>query len=172
MPVRIACVGGGAGEEPYTFAMLLEHAGLEGSIEATDVDASALEAAHAGHYPLTAAAELPAAFADDYLEPVVVDGQPRYRVQDNLRARVRFARADITADAEGSGSDFDLVSCRNVLIYLQRSAQERAMRRLLAMTRREGVLCLGEAEWPLPEFSAQLEPLPNRTRLFRVLRPA
>ncbi len=38
------------------------------------------------------------------------------------------------------------------------------------MIRDNGVLCLGEAEWPLPEFLTQLEPLPHKTRLFRAQR--
>lgn len=167
-PLRIACVGCGAGEEPYTFAMLLEQAGLDGFIHASDLDTAALEAAKGAHYPLSAAAELPASFRDAWMEPVVVRGQPRYRVPEDLRARVTFSRADITASAPGRG--FDLVSCRNVLIYLQRSAQVRATGHLLEMIRDDGVLCLGEAEWPLPEFADRLQPLPHKTRLFRVKR--
>ncbi|MEJ1965965.1 MAG: protein-glutamate O-methyltransferase CheR [Gammaproteobacteria bacterium] len=184
-PLRIWCAGCGAGEEAYTFAMLLEDAGVDGFIEATDVDASVLNGARAGIYPLTAAVELPAALSAAFLEPVVEDGRAAYRVHDRLRTRVRFSRHDITSNAapprpssapgSASGSAheharFDLVSCRNVLIYLQRAAQVRATQRLLDATRENGVLCLGEAEWPLPELATELEPLPHRTRLFR-LRP-
>ncbi len=171
-PLRIRSVGCGGGEEPYTFAMLLEAAGLEGVIEATDIDSTALNAARAGIYPLAAAAELPAPLVCKYLERVVVGGQPRYRIQDNLRARVCSSRADITAAFPASDSEsFDLVSCRNVLIYLQRPAQVSATRRLLDILRVNGVLCLGEAEWPLPEFAEHLEPLPHKTRLFRLRAP-
>ena len=42
------------------------------------------------------------------------------------------------------------------------------MRRLIGMTRPGGVLCLGEAEWPLPELACRLVPLSGKTRLFRV----
>jgi chemotaxis methyl-accepting protein methylase len=168
VPLRIACVGCGAGEEPYTFAMLLEQAGLEGVIHAFDLDTSALDTAKAGRYPVSATAELPTALRDAWLEPIVIHGETRYRVPDNLRARVSFARGDITDSVPGI--DYDLVSCRNVLIYLQRSAQARATGYLLEMIRDGGVLCLGEAEWPLPECLTQLEPLPHRTRLFRVRR--
>jgi len=168
-PLRIWCAGCGEGEEAYTFAMMLGKAGIDGYIEATDVDATALNVARAGIYPLNAAVELPAALAAEYLEPVVANHQPGYRVHDNLRARVRFTRHDITSDASPPGNEpFDLVSCRNVLIYLQRAAQARAMHRLLNAARENGVLCLGEAEWPLPEIEAELEPLPHKTRLFRM----
>ena len=171
-PLRIWCAGCGEGEEAYTFAMLLDQSGIDGYIEATDVDATALNEARAGVYPLAAAVELPAALAAEYLEPVVSKGQPGYRIHDNLRARVRFTRHDLTSDTPAPGTErFDLVSCRNVLIYLQRAAQARATRRLLNVLRGNGVLCLGEAEWPLPELATELEPQPHKTRLFR-LRPA
>jgi chemotaxis methyl-accepting protein methylase len=168
-PLRIWCAGCGAGEEAYTFAMLLEQAGIDYHIEASDVDATALNAARAGIYPITATAELPAVLATRYLEPVVSRGQPAYRMQDSLRTRIRFSRHDITSSAPPPGvPPFDVVSCRNVLIYLQPAAQADATGRLLAATADNGVLCLGEAEWPLPLFEAKLQPLAHRTRLFRV----
>jgi chemotaxis methyl-accepting protein methylase len=171
-PLRILSAGCGVGEEAYTFAMLLERAGIEGTIEATDVDCTALQGARIGTYPIEATAELPSALRDEFLEPVVVNGQPRYRVRDDLRARVRFTRHDITAmGSPPGGENFDLVSCRNVLIYLQRSAQTNATKRLLDMIREDGVLCLGEAEWPPPEFAERLDPMPHRTRLFRLRSP-
>jgi chemotaxis methyl-accepting protein methylase len=172
-PLRIWSAGCGAGEEPYTFAMLLEHLGLAGTVDATDIDFNAMERAREGVYPLSSAAELPASLLAEFLEPVVTRGQPQFRVQDNLRSRVRFARHDVTSDASAPGNGlFDLVSCRNVLIYLQRPAQERALCRLLDMIRPGGVLCLGEAEWPSPDLAARLEPLPQQTRLFRLRTPS
>jgi chemotaxis methyl-accepting protein methylase len=170
-PLRISSVGCGTGEEAYTFAMLLEEAGIEGTIEATDVDCKALRDAQSGTYPITASAELPPKLREQFLEPVVEKGQPRYRVRDDLRERVRFTRFDLTATGPIPGGEhFDLVSCRNVLIYLQRPAQASATQRLLDMIRADGVLCLGEAEWPLPEFEPRLDPLPHKTRLFRFRR--
>jgi chemotaxis methyl-accepting protein methylase len=168
-PLRIWCAGCGAGEEPYTLAMLMEKAGIDGSIEATDIDASALNEGRAGLYPLAATAELPAALATEFLEPIVAGGQPVYGVHENLRARVRFTHHDVTSDEAAPGKGpFDLVSCRNVLIYLQRPAQLRATQRLIDVIREGGVLSLGEAEWPPPELMDRIEPLPHRTRLFRL----
>ena len=167
-PLRVWCAGCGEGEEAYTFAMLLEQAGIEGCVEATDVDATALNEARAGIYPLAAAVELPVELAAEYLESVVLKGQPGYRVHETLRVRVRFTRHDITSGTAAPGVErFDLVSCRNVLIYLRRAAQARATRRLLDAIRERGVLCLGEAEWPLPELAPELQPLAPGTRLFR-----
>ena len=172
-PLRIWSIGCGTGEEPYTFAMLLEQAGIEGTIDATDVDASALTQARAGIYSLAATAELPPELTNQFLEPVVCRGQPHYRVQDNLRLRVRFSRHDILSVTPPPGGEeqFDLISCRNVLIYVQRAAQLNATRRLLDLIRTDGILCLGEAEWPPPELESRLEALAHKTRLFRVREP-
>jgi chemotaxis methyl-accepting protein methylase len=167
--LRIWCAGCGTGEEAYTFAMLLEEAGIDGHIEATDVDSTALNAARVGVYPVAAAAELPPVLTARYLEPIVSREQPAYRVQANLRTRIRFSWHDVTSNAPPPGEQrFDLVSCRNVLIYLQPGAQANVTARLLAAAEDNGVLCLGEAEWPLPIFAAKLQALAPRTRLFRV----
>jgi len=168
-PLRIWCAGCGAGEEAYTLAMLLESARIDGVIDATDVDATALNKARIGLYPINSTVELPPALAARYLEPVVSGEQPVYRVHDSLRARIHFSRHDVTSDAPPPREErYDLVSCRNVLIYFQPSAQADATRRLLGAIDEGGVLCLGEAEWPLPQFAAKLQSLPTRTRLFRV----
>jgi chemotaxis methyl-accepting protein methylase len=150
--------------------MLLVKAGIEGTIVATDIDDTALDQARAGLFDLTATSELPPELKREYLEPVVERGQPRYQAHERLRSRIRFARHDVTSDVPPTRRDdrFDLVSCRNVLIYLQPPAQTRAIRRLIGMTRAGGVLCLGEAEWPQPELSRRLVPLSGKTRLFRV----
>lgn len=99
----------------------------------------------------------------------MLDRSPGYRVQDNLRERVKFTCHDVTAStAMFASRRFDLVSCRNVLIYLQQAAQRSATRRLLEMIREDGVLCLGEAEWPPHELAERLKPLSHKTRLFRL----
>src|SRR6185503_2235216 len=85
-PLRIWCAGCGAGEEAYTLAMLLERAGVDGFIEATDVDSTALNRARAGIYPISSTVELPAALVARYLEPIVSRGEPAYRAHDDLRA--------------------------------------------------------------------------------------
>jgi chemotaxis methyl-accepting protein methylase len=170
-PLRIWCAGCAAGEEAYTLAMLLERVGVEGFIEATDVDATALNRARVGIYPINATVELPSALIARYLAPTVWRGRPAYRVHDSLRARIRFSAHDIASNAPPPGAQrFDLVSCRNVLIYFQAAAQADATHRLLEATEEGGVLCLGEAEWPPPRFATQLQPLPHRTRMFRVSR--
>jgi two-component system CheB/CheR fusion protein len=95
-PLRVWCAGCSGGEEAYTYAMLLEEAGVAGTIEATDIACDALAAAAAGTYRLDALNELPEDLAVRYLQPLSGRAEERYRVVDALRARVRFTRHDVT----------------------------------------------------------------------------
>jgi chemotaxis methyl-accepting protein methylase len=167
-PLRIWCAGCGHGEEPYTFAMLLAEGGWPGHIEGTDVDAPALERARAGIYSADAFGELPRELLERYLVPIRSGPVPVWRVADEVRARVRFSRHDLTAGAPPSAvGSLNLVSCRNVLIYLRPAAQDQALDVLLRPLEPGGVLCLGEAEWPSPPVAGGLEVVSRRARIFR-----
>lgn len=167
-PLRVWSVGCGCGEEVYTLAMLLDEAGAEAIIEGTDVDPTALAAAALGIYRAASLEELPSSLARRYLEPPGSGTAGCYRVRDCLRERVRLSRHDITVQATApGGGHFDVISCRNVLIYLQRAWQERVAQSLRRALNDGGILCLGEAEWPPPTVAATLEVLGRSTRLFR-----
>jgi chemotaxis methyl-accepting protein methylase len=166
-PLRIWSAGCGCGEEPYTLAMLLHEAGIPGDVLATDIDPGALASAARGRYPSAALTELPLELRSRYL--TMADGY--YIVRQPVRDRVRFSRHDLTADSPppGGGAAFDLVACRNVLIYFARAPQEGAMRALRACLADGGYLCLGEAEWPSPTVAPSLEALSLKTRIFRAV---
>lgn len=167
-PLRLWSAGCGCGEEAYTLAMLLDRAGLDGMVEATDIDTAALAAAANGVYRSDAIEELPASLAHSYLEPLSEGAGTRYRVRDVLRERVRFTRHDLTsADACWREEHFDLVCCRNVLIYFNRAAQRHVFQTLATVLAGDGYLCIGEAEWPLPESAAGLLAQGNKTQVFR-----
>jgi chemotaxis methyl-accepting protein methylase len=165
--LRLWSAGCGCGEEPYSLAMLLEEQALAGELLASDIDPAALDAAADALYPEEAAAELPAELAARYLVPVRgARGRRLVAVRAPARSRVRFARHDLLADAVAA-EPFDLVACRNVLIYLQGEAREQLFRSLLRSVRPGGCLLLGEAEWPSPDTMACLEALDGKARLFR-----
>jgi chemotaxis methyl-accepting protein methylase len=167
-PVRAWSAGCGRGEEAYTLAMLLDEASIEGSIEATDIDPRALEHGLAGVYAAEAAAELPRGLRERYLDSASQGRKLALRVRDSLRERVRFAHGDLRApDAAALRGHFDLVCCRNVLIYWLPEMQARVFAAVHAALAPGGYLCLGEAEWPLPHATASLEPLTPGGRVFR-----
>ena len=165
-PLRFWSAGCGYGEEAYTLAMLLDEAGAPGTVQATDIDVIALELARVAIYPPDALADLPPDLTSRYLEPVTHRGERWYRVCDALRSRVRFAQHDLTTTAPVPvDGPVDLVTCRNVLIYLERPVQATAVFNLRRALAPGGFLCLGESEWP--PASAAFEPLDFRTRIFR-----
>lgn len=162
-PLRIWSAGCGHGEEAYTLAMLMDTAGVAGTIDATDIDAAALVVARRGVYRPDAFDELPPVLMNAYLDPAGVDG---YRVRDAARERVRFMRHDLTASPVDAAS-YDLICCRNVLIYFDRTAQQRAFELLRGALAPDGYLCLGEAEWPLPGVVEEFAPQAHKTQIFR-----
>jgi len=167
-PPSVWSAGCGQGEEPYSLAILLDAAGLGASrVLATDIDPSALAAAREGCYPEAAAQDVPAALRARAFDEEVTPRGRRLRVRPELRARVDFRAHDLLGDALPGGGRFDLVLCRNVLIYLERASQERVQRLLARSLAPRGLLCLGEAEWLLPPVAPRFEVIDRRARLFR-----
>ena len=88
-----------------------------------------------------------------------------------LLGRVALRLHDLTrATAPPAGGDFDLVSCRNTLIYFRPEVRVRAERLLLSGVAPGGLLWFGEAEWPSPEAERRLVVVDRRARLFRTRR--
>lgn len=164
-PLTVWSVGCGCGEEPYTLAMLFAQAGTSCVIEATDIDPSALQTAAHGCYTDAAFFELPKDLRERYL--IRSDGY--HEVSPALREQVRFSYHDILSSRPPpGGGEFDLVCFRNLLIYLGHEVQEQALQSARRAVRREGYLCLGEAEWPSAAIATTLIALGHDTRLFRV----
>jgi chemotaxis methyl-accepting protein methylase len=164
-PLAVWSVGCGCGEEPYTLAMLFAEAGVSCVIEATDIDPTALQRAAHGCYADAALFELP----KDLRERFLVRSEGCYEVSAALREQVRFSHHDILSSRPPPGSgEFDFVCFRNLLIYLGHEVQEQALQSARRAVRREGYLCLGEAEWPTPAIAATLAPLAPDSRIFRL----
>lgn len=164
-PLRLWSAGCGRGEEAYTLAMLLEERGIHGRILATDIDPLALQVAAEGVYAQEAVAELPPALRDRFM--LREHNRSRWRVRGALRARIELCRHDLLGPLQPRAGSFDLVVCRNVVIYLQREAHDGALDHLRRALAADGVLVLGEAEWPYAGVEETLEPVAPRLRVFR-----
>lgn len=178
-PLRLWSAGCGNGEEAYSLAIMLQEAGgacLDSVIHATDIDPAALQAARTAHYPEAALAEVPAALIGRYFHalPAPVKPLQRTRPQYGVRGsalgpRLVFAHHDLAvADAPPDGARFDLICCRNVLIYFQRQYQVHIQRLLRDSLVPGGYLCLGEAESLMPGVEAAFEVVDRKARLFRL----
>ncbi len=153
-PIRILCVPCAGGEEPYSMAMGLLDAGLEPeqfSIDAVDISAVALERARAARYSANAFRNADLAFRDRWFRR---DGSAAV-LDERVRGLVRFTRANIldeafVAEALASGrGPYDVVFCRNLLIYLTPESRARVVGSLDRLTAAEGLLVLGAAEPPI-----------------------
>jgi chemotaxis methyl-accepting protein methylase len=145
--VRCWSAGCASGEEAYTLAMLvLDHARRTGSsaarasVDASDYDRRSLDLARAGCYREAAFEELPTELRAAY-----VTGTGESCVTSEVKERVRFHRQDLTRDPP-PGAPYDLILCRNVVIYFDRPTQERLFAGFAEALRPGGRLVLGKVE--------------------------
>jgi chemotaxis protein methyltransferase CheR len=150
------------GEEPYSMAMTLSQYAAAGpgarfrfSIEATDVSTGVLEKAREAVYPGADAAAL-GALRKRYLLRSREPGRDLVRVAPEIRALVRFRPLNLMDSDYGFREPLDVVFCRNVMIYFQRPAQQRVLRRIVSTLRKGGYLFMGHAE-SLAGFDLPLE---------------
>ena len=146
-PVRVWVPGCATGEEAYSIAMLLvEEAEAAGfpvtdiQVFATDVDTDALQVGRRGRYPKAIAADVSPERLDRFFQPDGDYVQINHGLQDN----VLFAEHNLLEDPPFS--DLDLISCRNLLIYLMPELQRHVYQLLHYGLRDRGYLFLGRAE--------------------------
>jgi chemotaxis methyl-accepting protein methylase len=170
-PLTVWSAGCGFGEEPYSLALLLSELGAApapGELLGTDVDPAALAFARQARYPASALEELDAGRRERWFETSVEEPGSGYTVKPELRARVELRLHDLAGSRSAPDQrKFDLVCCRNVLIYLQPALQEKVEVLLMYSLQPGGLLCLGEAEWLLPSLTPYFEVVDRKARIFR-----
>ncbi|HEV2863495.1 MAG TPA: CheR family methyltransferase, partial [Pyrinomonadaceae bacterium] len=145
--VRVWVAGCATGEEAYTLAMVLsDHAAKLSAppqiqVFATDLDEGAIAVARDGYYTLNDAADVPPERLARHFDR---EGEEGYRVRREIRERVLFAVHNVIKDPPFA--HLDLVTCRNLLIYLNRKAQRRVMEVLHFALNPAGYLMLGMSE--------------------------
>ena len=134
--VRIWSVGCATGEEPYSLAMLAADCRVPVDILATDVNEESLRIARAGWYRPRSASGLPGC------DPV-----HGWTAPEALRRMVRFERASVVGPVPSRGEGrFDLIFCRNVLIYFETSVAVRIVEDLMRRLDRDGALIVSPTE--------------------------
>ncbi|HJV53798.1 MAG TPA: chemotaxis protein CheB [Noviherbaspirillum sp.] len=164
--VRVWVPACSTGEEAYSLAMLLsEHAGHYATppsiqVFATDLDERTIAIARAGLYPESIAADI----AQPRLRLFFSQEARRYRIKKVVRDRVLFASHNLLKDPPFS--KLDLISCRNLLIYLTREAQLRLLEMFHFALNPGGYLFLGSSESAdaLPEL---FTPVDKKHRIYR-----
>ncbi|MFM7205519.1 MAG: CheR family methyltransferase [Planctomycetaceae bacterium] len=148
-PFRILCAPCASGEEPFSVAMALLDAGLQSDqfvIDAVDVSRAALERAARGRYSPNAFRNADSTFRDRWFR---MEGSTAV-IDDRVRAGVRFAWANLLDARFATGRDaYDVIFCRNLLIYLTTEARTQVEKSLERLLRHDGILVLGAAEPPI-----------------------
>ena len=164
--IRIWCAACSSGQEPYSLAMILEEekarlGGLRFEIVATDMAPRVLEKAKAGLYSQF---EVQRGLAIQRLVTHFDQSGDQWRVKPNLRSMVTFKKQNLLEGFTGMGT-FDVIFCRNVLIYFDADTKKRVLQRLAAQTATDGYLVMGAAE-TVVGLSQDYAPVEGRRGLY------
>ncbi|MFZ4650528.1 MAG: CheR family methyltransferase [Rubrivivax sp.] len=169
-PLRVWVAGCATGEEAYSIAILLRealdgaHAPLRTQIYATDLDEEAIAVARAGRYPASIAQDV----GPERLARFFTEDDKGYRLRKEIREMVVFAVQSVVRDPPFSR--LHLLSCRNVMIYLEPALQERLVRTFHHALEPGGALMLSPSE-SVGEHAELFEPVSRKWKLYRA-RPA
>lgn len=170
--VRAWSAGCSSGEEPYTLAMLMaDQLDRQGkpdrftrvTVDATDIDRQCLERARLGRYRREALADLPAELATRYFE----DDGDAVRVVERLRRQVLVRALDLNSEPPPR-RNYQLILCRNVVIYFERPTQERVFTAFADALAPGGILVLGKVEALFGPARERLTLLDPRERIYRL----
>jgi chemotaxis protein methyltransferase CheR len=146
--LRVWCAAASTGEEAYSIAMVVDEvlgAAARVDIVASDIDTTVLETARRGVYEASARG-----LSRERLQRHFLRGkggnEGRIRVQPSLARRVTFRTLNLVAPRWDLGEPFDIVFCRNVMIYFDAATQRRVLERLHAVLKIDGLLYVGHSE--------------------------
>ncbi|MBI5076625.1 MAG: protein-glutamate O-methyltransferase CheR [Nitrospirae bacterium] len=184
--LKVWSLGCADGEEPYSVAMIIhefrsqENLSFACHIQATDVDPDAVEKARKGEYSDEELFETKRKYIDAYFKRLPHQAgtcldNARYQVKDEIRSMVRFSSDNIMSmllHKKANLGSYNLILCRNVLIYLNREMQEEMVTAIGSVLYDKGYLMIGEAE-TMPESVRQEfeQPFPG-IKIFRKRRSA
>jgi chemotaxis methyl-accepting protein methylase/signal transduction histidine kinase/chemotaxis response regulator CheB len=157
------------GEEAYSLAILLDEAmekldkQVRVKIFATDIDKEALEKATQGIYAETIVNDM----TPERLQRYFIPKEQSYQVVRKLREKLLFAPHDLTKDA--GFTRMNMISCRNVLIYMQPELQQQVLRNLHFSLAGQGIVFLGEAE-TLGIIEEEFKPLNKKGKIYQKRR--
>ncbi len=139
--IKMWSAGCAVGAEAYSMSMLMDGINVPYTITATDLKTELLNLARGGFYDKIYLAEMKPEEKSKYFD--LIDPNT-YKVKAKYRLKVNFSKMDLLADKYPVG--FDVVFCRNVLIYIERAAQEKMLQGFVTSLKPGGFLVLGRTE--------------------------
>jgi chemotaxis protein methyltransferase CheR len=158
-PFKVWSTACSSGEEPYSIAMMLMEQsriqrGFNWSMEATDISSIVLEKAKAATYAKPIVSRVPEVLAKRYFQ--VDPSGESYRVNADLVKKIRFHQLNLFEIPSSFPTGFDLIVCRNVMIYFDRPTREQLISMLIQRLLPGGTLFVGHSE-SLSGFKHDLE---------------
>lgn len=149
--LKVWSAGCSSGEEPYTMAMVLNEfkektLGMDFSILATDISTKMLQQGADAIYSEERILPVPLDFRIKYLLRSKDESQHQVRIVKQLRDKVKFRRLNFMDASYPVESGFDIIFCRNVLIYFEHNVQEAIISKLCRHLKRGGYFILGHSE--------------------------
>ncbi len=149
--IRIWSAGCSSGEEPYTILMFLQHhlddfETWDIKILATDISTKVLSIAIKGSYDAKQVDELPKWVVLRAFEKEHIGGEIRYRIIDSLREKVLFRLYNLVTDPFFFKNRFDMIFCRNVMIYFDEQTRYKVVERFEKVLLEGAPLFLGSSE--------------------------
>ncbi|MBV8170186.1 MAG: protein-glutamate O-methyltransferase CheR [Alphaproteobacteria bacterium] len=170
--IRVWCAASSSGQEPYSLAMVIKEegaklAGWRFEILATDLSIEMIERARAGMYSqFEVQRGLPIQLLMKYFKQM----DDRWQLSDEIRNMVQYRQFNLLDDPRTLGT-FDIVFCRNVLIYFDQTTKGQVLERIAKLLPADGVLYLGGAETVLG-ITDRFEPLPSERGIYRPVQRA
>jgi len=147
--LRLWSAGCSTGEEPYSIAITLSELvkgnNIDVKILATDISTKVLKSAVNGIYPKEKVKNIPPQLLRRYFQIGQKDWNGYYRIKKELRDIVKFMRFNLMEDLQSS-SAFDVIFCRNVMIYFDKITQNKLVNRFYTYLRKGGYLFTGHSE--------------------------
>jgi len=149
--LRIWSAGCSTGEEPYTIAITLNEyfngkPSPELLILATDIDTQVLAKAQEGNYPADHLSDVDPKYLKSYFIPNENDKGTFYKVKDSLKEIVYFRRLNLLQEEYPMTKKFDIIFCRNVIIYFDRETQKKLFEKYYGYLKDDGYLLVGHSE--------------------------
>jgi chemotaxis protein methyltransferase CheR len=159
--LRIWSAGCSTGEEPYSLALTLlewleDRPGWDVRILASDIDTNVLDAAARGQYPAERLEEVPSLWRRRWFRERP-DRPGWLQADEALRARIAFRRINLNEEPWAIRTTFDVILCRNVIIYFNRATQTSLLGRFARLLEPDGHLIIGHSEslaWLCDTFTA------------------
>jgi chemotaxis protein methyltransferase CheR len=173
--IRVWSAGCAAGEEPYSVSILIQEeirksqrTNIHPMVFATDIDRDILKAAEKAHYPRESLNDTRLGLVNTYFS----SDQEGFQLSSDVIERVHFSAGDLLskqtgAPAESIFGSFDLILCRNVLIYFTEAKQKQILQRLYASLAKGGTLVLGDSETLYGDLKTRFRTVDARNRIYQ-----